>query len=87
MTESVGEPTGIVLYTRPGCPFCTMLRAGLRAKGLEYREIDIWQDTEAAAAVRSAANGNETVPTVNVGDQWLVNPPVKAVIKALRLAA
>lgn len=81
------EPTEVVLYTRPGCPFCTILRSDLRANGLAFREVDIWQDPDAAAAVRAVADGNETVPTVHVGDTWLVNPPVDAIIEASRRAA
>jgi mycoredoxin len=77
----------MVVYARPGCPFCTMLRADLAAAGMSYQERDIWQDPEAAAAVRAAANGNETVPTVNIGDAWLVNPSVEEVMDVLRKAA
>ena len=77
----------IVMYARPGCPFCTMLRADLAAAGLSYRERDIWQDPTAAAAVRKVANGNETVPTVNIGDVWLVNPSVDEIRQAIRSAA
>jgi mycoredoxin len=80
-------PGDIVVYARPGCPFCTMLRADLAAAGIGYRERDIWQDAEAAAAVRAAANGNETVPTVNIGDVWLVNPTVDEIRGVLRAAA
>jgi mycoredoxin len=64
----------VVLYARPGCPYCYMLRRGLRRRGVEFTEIDIWQDPAAAAAVRAVADGNETVPTVHVAGQWLVNP-------------
>lgn len=77
----------IVMYARPGCPFCSMLRADLAAAGLSYRERDIWQDPEAAAAVRAVANGNETVPTINIGDSWLVNPTVDDIRGVLRAAA
>ncbi|HEX4721287.1 MAG TPA: glutaredoxin domain-containing protein [Pseudonocardiaceae bacterium] len=79
--------TDIVMYARPGCPFCTMLRADLAAAGLSYRERDIWQDPTAAAAVRKVANGNETVPTVNIGDVWLVNPSVDEIRQVVRSAA
>ena len=79
--------TDIVMYARPGCPFCTMLRADLAAAGLTYRERDIWQDPAAAAAVRKVANGNETVPTVNIGDVWLVNPSVDEIHQVIRSAA
>lgn len=77
----------IVVYARPGCPFCVMLRADLRAAGLTWRERDIWQDADAAAAVRAVADGNETVPTVNIGDVWMVNPSIEDVTAVLREAA
>jgi mycoredoxin len=79
--------TQIVMYARPGCPFCTMLRADLAAAGLAYEERDIWQDRAAAAAVRAVADGNETVPTINIGDVWLVNPSIDEIQDVLRAAA
>lgn len=71
------------MYSRPRCPYCVALRFGLRRKGVPFREINIWDDPKAAAAVRAVANGNETVPTVNIGDRWLVNPSPKDVIAAM----
>ncbi|MEO7369860.1 MAG: glutaredoxin domain-containing protein, partial [Ilumatobacteraceae bacterium] len=71
----------IVVYWRPGCPFCSRLRAGLRRSGLEVREINIWDDPAAAAFVRSVAGGNETVPTVVVDGLALVNPPTRRVLE------
>jgi glutaredoxin-like protein len=80
MTAVVQE---VVVYTRPGCPFCTSLRAGLRRQGLAFTEVDIWEDPEAAAVVRSIADGNETVPTVVVGDWQAVNPSATSVLSAV----
>ncbi len=76
--DSLAGPTEIVVYARPGCPFCLTLRAGLRRSGLADR-INIWDDPAAAAFVRSVAGGNETVPTVVVGDVHLVNPSARRV--------
>jgi len=73
----------VVVYTRPGCPFCTLLRRGLRKRGLQFQEINIWQDSAAAAVVRSIANGNETVPTVVVGEWRAVNPSADEVLAAV----
>ena len=70
----------VVVYTRPGCPFCTLLRRGLRKRGLQFQEINIWQDSAAAAVVRSIANGNETVPTVVVGEWRAVKPSADEVL-------
>ena len=71
--------TDITVYIRPGCPYCFTLRRGLRRAGLYFREINIWDDSDAAAFVRSVANGNETVPTVTVGEVSLVNPSAQRV--------
>lgn len=71
----------VTVYTRPGCGFCFVLRRGLRKRKIEFIEIDIWKDPAAAAAVRAVANGNETVPTVHVAGQWLVNPKADVVAK------
>jgi len=67
------------VYWRPGCPFCGILRRGLASRGIETVEHDIWSDPEAAAVVRQHAGGNETVPTVVIGDVGMVNPSAKAV--------
>jgi mycoredoxin len=67
-------PAEVVFYTRPRCPYSFRLRRKLRRRGLPFREVNIWRDAAAAAAARAAAGGNETVPTVRVGDRWLVNP-------------
>ncbi|QIZ35251.1 MULTISPECIES: glutaredoxin domain-containing protein [Saccharopolyspora] len=80
MTAAAQE---VVVYTRPGCPFCTSLRAGLRRQGLAFNEVDIWEDPDAAAVVRSIADGNETVPTVVVGGWQAVNPSASSVLSAV----
>jgi glutaredoxin-like protein len=80
-----GESTSsVTLYWRPGCPFCSRLTAAMRAEGIEYAAINIWDDPDAAAFVRSVANGNETVPTVTVGSTSLVNPPVGRILELLQ---
>ena len=76
--------TVIEFYWRPGCPFCTALRGPLRRSGLPVREINIWEDPQAAARVRSVAGGNETVPTVFVGPHAMVNPTMGQVLAAVR---
>lgn len=85
--ENDGTPeVPVTLYWRPGCPFCTRLRRGLRQAGLEVEEVDIWSDPAAAGIVRSVAGGNETVPTVVIGERSLVNPSPAEVLAAARHA-
>lgn len=82
-----GGSTGMVVYWRPGCPYCMKLRLRLRFSGLTYTEVNIWRDPRAAAFVRSVADGNETVPTVTVAGQAMVNPSKRRIIDAVRTRA
>ena len=70
----------VTVYWRPGCPYCRRLRQDLRALGLPAREVNIWADPSAAAVVRGHAGGNETVPTVVIGERGYVNPPAATVL-------
>ena len=76
----------VVVYRRRGCPFCTTLRRDLQRAGVPFREVDIWADPDGAAFVRAAADGNETVPTVDIAGTVLVNP-AGAVVLAHALEA
>lgn len=71
------------MYTRPGCPFSAKLRAKLNLARIPYTKIDIWEDQDAAAVVRSVNDGNELVPTVQVGEVFLSNPSVREIKAAL----
>jgi glutaredoxin len=79
-------PVPVTVYWRPGCPFCRRLRGGLRGAGVRAREVNIWEDLSAAARVRSVTGGNETVPTVVVGEKALVNPAASTVMAEVRRA-
>jgi mycoredoxin len=80
--EAVSDqpPTQINLYWRPGCGYCSSLRRGLDQLGVERVEHNIWENPDDAAMVRRYANGNETVPTVVIGDAGLVNPSAGEVL-------
>jgi mycoredoxin len=84
--DQAGDSTDVVVYTRARCVHSMRLRFGLKRRKVRYREVDIWKDLEAAASVRAVANGNETVPTVVVGDRWLVNPSAQDVVDAIDAA-
>jgi glutaredoxin-like protein len=75
----------VVIYWRPGCGFCARLKTTLGAEGDRAVWVNIWQDEEAAAFVRSVNDGNETVPTVVIDGTPHTNP-APALVKE-RLAA
>ncbi len=62
-----------------------MLLDDLDQLDVAYRRVNIWQEPEAAAVVRSFARGHETVPTVVIGNIGLVNPRAHDVLRAASL--
>ena len=80
----------LTVFWRPACGFCSSLRRQLSQTELTYTEVNIWEDPSAAATVRAYAGGNETVPTVVVGEVGsakavgLVNPSAREVLAAVQ---
>ena len=75
-----------LVYWRPGCGFCVALKLRLRLGGVPFDAVNIHEDPEAAAVVRSVNGGDELVPTVKVGSTYLSNPSPKQVKAALAAA-
>ncbi len=73
----------ITVYWRPGCGFCSGLLRGLERQELSFGRVNVWDDPDGAAFVRSVAGGNETVPTVRVGDVALINPTAREVLRTV----
>lgn len=82
----MSRPT-VEVFWRPGCPFCLTLRTGLALRGVTVRWRNIWEDPAAAAFVREHNQGNETVPTVRIGDTVLTNPSASTVRRLARRSA
>ncbi|PWI14469.1 NrdH-redoxin [Streptomyces sp. Act143] len=78
------EDDSVVMYWRPGCAFCMNLRLSLLFSRLRYTKRNIRHDKDAAAFVRSVADGNETVPTVTVAGHAMVNPSKRQLLDAVR---
>lgn len=79
----------MTIYSTPWCGYCHRLKAQLDREGIEYVEIDIELEPEAAAYVEKVNGGHQTVPTVVFADGVaLTNPSVAAVKEQLgRLSA
>lgn len=76
----------VVVYTRPGCPYSAKLRLGLKMRRIAFRQVDVWQDPAASDLVKSVNDGDELVPTVEVGGRYLSNPSVREVREAMASA-
>ena len=77
----------VVIYWRPDCVYCLDLLLRLKFTRLRYRKVDIRKDADARAFVRSVADGNETVPTVVVVGQAMVNPSKRQLIEVAQSRA
>ncbi len=77
------------MYSTTWCGYCRRLKLQLDQAGIEYVEVNIERDPDAAAYVESVNGGNQTVPTVRFADgAALTNPPFAAVAeKVADLAA
>nr|WP_296777484.1 glutaredoxin domain-containing protein [Rhodococcus sp. (in: high G+C Gram-positive bacteria)] len=63
-----------LIYWRPGCIFCFRLRLFMLLRGRRAVWMNIHTDDAASARVRSVNDGNETVPTVFLGEKHHTNP-------------
>lgn len=72
------------MYWRPGCGFCSRLFRALDAAGIDVVRHDIWADAEARRFVRAHNDGDETVPTVDLGGVVRTNPPPRELVAEIR---
>jgi mycoredoxin len=54
----------VTMYSTTWCGYCSRLKAQMGREGIEFVEVDIELDPEAAAFVESVNGGNQTVPTL-----------------------
>ncbi|WP_310964181.1 glutaredoxin domain-containing protein [Nocardioides terrisoli] len=73
-----------LIYWRPGCSYCVRLRLALGLRGNAAVWVDVSRDPAASERVRGVNGGNETVPTVFVGDVVRTNPSPTWVRSTLR---
>jgi glutaredoxin len=55
---------GVVLYTKPGCPYCMAARNELSARGVEYEEIDVTTTSGAQERLAELTFGSMMVPVI-----------------------
>jgi glutaredoxin len=71
------------VYWRPGCPFCSRLLGALVDAKANIELRNIWEDDDARDFVRKHNGGNETVPTIAIGDLVLTNPAPREFVELL----
>jgi glutaredoxin 3 len=59
--------TRIILYVKPGCPWCRLAEDYLSAHGFQYHRIDVYQDRAAYAEMKKLS-GQTFTPTLQIGN-------------------
>lgn len=62
----------VVVYCRSWCPDCTRARIWLESHGIDFTEIDIEEDADAAMRCRELA-GKIVTPTFEIDDEVVVD--------------
>ena len=65
------KPLRVTVYSSPGCPACTTLRAYLRRHGVPFREVDVSRDQRAAEAL-VRRSGQMAVPQTDINGRLIV---------------
>jgi mycoredoxin len=77
----------VTMYSTTWCGYCQRLKAQMGREGIEYTEVDIELDAEAADFVMTVNGGNATVPTLLFPDgSSATNPSINEVKTRLGLA-
>lgn len=69
-----------VMFSTSWCGYCKRLKSQLNESAINFREVNIEQESQYAAFVELVNNGNQVVPTLLFSDgSSLTNPSVIAV--------
>jgi mycoredoxin len=75
----------VTMYSTSWCGYCMRLKKLMQREGIEFAEVDIENDAQAADLVMKANGGNRTVPTLLFADGVaLTNPTIDEVKAQLR---
>ena len=78
MTSTPAAP--VTMYTTSWCGYCVRLKRVMQTEGIDFAEVNIETDEQAADVVTKANGGNRTVPTLVFADgSALTNPSIDQV--------
>jgi len=60
----------IVMYTKPGCPYCQAARDHYNSNGISFTEYDAQTDKARQREMLALTNGDPTVPAIVEDAVW-----------------
>ncbi len=61
----------LVLYIKPGCPYCQKARDHYTEQGIEWTEYDAQSDRERRAEMLRYSDGDPTVPCIVENGEYI----------------
>ena len=54
----------VIIYTKPGCPYCAAAKLDLEARSVDYDEIDVYTAPGAREKLAELTGGMNVVPVI-----------------------
>jgi glutaredoxin-like YruB-family protein len=71
------------VYTTPSCPWCKKAKEYLKSKGVDYTEVDVHSDSEAAKEMMKLSK-QMGVPVIVAGEKVIVGFSEEEIDEALK---
>jgi len=67
--EKAKIPEQVIIYTKPGCPFCAKAKQDLEERGVPYKEMSIEDNPQVAEEIMRLSDGTGIVPILISGEE------------------
>jgi len=74
----------VKLFVTPSCPYCVTLKAFLKERNIEFKEIDVARD-EKAQKEMIEKSGQMGVPVIEIDDQIVIGFDKAKICKLLNI--
>jgi glutaredoxin 3 len=74
----------VKVYSTPTCPYCVMAKDFLNKHGVDFEDIDVASDRDAATHIIEKS-GQMGVPVIEIGNEIIVGFNRDAISKALKI--
>jgi mycoredoxin len=81
VTVMPASPSTLTIYSTPWCGYCRRLKGQLERDGIDFVEVDIVEEPDAAEVVMAVNRGNQTVPTLVFPDGTALTNPSLAQVR------
>ena len=80
--KTVKKAQKVKVYSTPTCPYCFMAKDFLKANGVQFEDIDVSRDHEAAHYMVEKS-GQMGVPVIEINGQMIIGFDREAIKKSL----